>query len=405
MTMFGRRRKLLELVVVVIVVVTGEVTIAVEWSQRGQSIARSSNGDGFVGSPSPSITPSTAPDVASLQDDIGSVLVVSQTGTVMSPTLRSLLVHGRVGGVLLFASNFKNAAGLLAWTDRLRSLAASACLDHPILVMVDEEGGRVNQVQASFAAPSELVAGEGGPNHVRALEHAAAAGLHRLGVGLDLAPVADVRTNPNDLVIGDRSFGPNTTTDAPLVAAAVEGLHDGGVGATLKHFPGLGGAAGDPHVAIPTDTESLAYWERTQMPAFKAGIAAGADAVMTTAVYVPGLGAGSTPAMFSAPVVGRLRTQLGFGGVIMTDSVSLGGIGARYTLPQATVLALAAGNDLILLSNGDPAYERSAMAAVRTAVLSGRIDRTRLHESAMRVNRLRDEWGLPFTHCRPAAAG
>jgi beta-N-acetylhexosaminidase len=270
--------------------------------------------------------------------------------------------------------------------------------------MLDEEGGQVNQVQAPFAAPSELSAGEGGPAHVRAVERVAAAGLHQLGVGLDLAPVADVRTNPGDLVIGDRSFGSNTTTVAPLVTAAVEGLHDGGVGATLKHFPGLGGAAGDPHVAIPTDYESEAQWARVQEPAFKAGIAAGADAVMTTAVYAPGLGAGKTPAMFSAPVISRLRTQLGFQGVIMSDSVSMGGIGAHYSLPQATVLALAAGNDLILLSNGDPAYERRAMEAVRAAVLSGRLDRSKLHESAMRVNRLRDEWGLPFTHCRPSAA-
>ena len=239
---------------------------------------------------------------------------------------------------------------------------------------------------------------------MRALERVSATGLRQLGVGLDLAPVADVRTNPNDLVIGDRSFGSRSSAVAPLVAAAVRGLHDGGVGATLKHFPGLGGAAGDPHVAIPTDNETEAQWTQVQMPAFKAGISAGADAVMTTAVYVPGLGAGHTPAMFSAPVVSRLRTQLGFQGVIITDSVSMGGIGALYPLPRATVLALTAGNDLVLLSNGDPSYEQSAMAAVRAAALSGRLSRSKLHDSAMRVNLLRDKWGLPFTHCRPAPA-
>jgi beta-N-acetylhexosaminidase len=343
---------------------------------------------------------SSAPDLGSLQEDIGSVLVVSWRGTAISPGLLSLLDDGRVGGVLLFASNFSGPAGLKALSDSLQALASSACLDHPILVMLDQEGGQVNRVQGDFAAPSELVVGAGGADHVRAVERASAVGLHQLGVGLDLAPVADVRTNPRDQVIGDRSFGSNPATVAPLVGAAVQGLHDGGVGATLKHFPGLGGAAGDPHVAIPTDPESEAQWERVQVPAFAAGIAAGADAVMTTAVYVPGLGAGTTPAMFSAPVVGRLRTQLGFGGVIMSDSVSIGGIGARYSLPDAAVLALAAGNDLVLLGNGDPAYEAEAMAAVQSAVLTGRLDRAALHESAMRVNRLRDRWGRRFTHCR-----
>jgi len=343
---------------------------------------------------------SSAPDLGSLQEDIGSVLVVSWRGTAISPELLSLLDDGRVGGVLLFASNFSSPAGLKTLSDSLQALASSACLDHPILVMLDQEGGQVNRVQGDFAPPSELVVGAGGADHVRAVERASAVGLHQLGVGLDLAPVADVRTNPRDQVIGDRSFGSNPATVAPLVGAAVQGLHDGGVGATLKHFPGLGGAAGDPHVAIPTDPESEAQWERVQMPAFAAGIAAGADAVMTTAVYVPGLGAGSMPAMFSAPVVGRLRTQLGFGGVIMSDSVSIGGIGARYPLPEATVLALAAGNDLVLLGNGDPAYEGEAMAAVQSAVLTGRLDPAALHESALRVNRLRDRWGRRFIHCR-----
>jgi beta-N-acetylhexosaminidase len=211
----------------------------------------------------------------------------------------------------------------------------------------------------------------------------------------------DVRTNASDRVILDRSFGSSPNRVAPLVGAAVQGLHDGGVGATLKHFPGLGGAAGDPHFAIPTDPESEAQWESVQMPAFAAGIAAGADAVMTTAVYVPGLGGGSVPAMFSAPVVGRLRTQLGFAGVIMSDSVSMGGISDRYPLPEAAVLALSAGNDMVLLGNSDPSYEADAMAAVRAAVLSGRLDRAALHASALRVNRMRDRWGRRFTHCRP----
>ncbi len=328
------------------------------------------------------------------------MLVVSWRGTSIPPALYAMLNDGRVGGVLLFASNFDGPAGLKALTNGLHQFASSACLDHPILVMLDQEGGQVNRVTADFAPPSELVVGAGGAEHVRAIERASALGLHQLGVGLNLAPVADVRTNPGDQVIGDRSFGSSPALVSPLVGAAVQGLHDGGGGATLKHFPGLGGAAGDPHFAIPTDPESEAQWERVQMPAFQAGIAAGADAVMTTAVYVPGLGGGSTPAMFSAPVVGRLRAQLGFGGVIVTDSMSMGGVGAQYSLPEATILALAAGNDLVLLGYTDAGYEAEAMAAVSAAVQSGRLDRVKLHESAMRVNQLRDKWGTRFVHCR-----
>jgi len=398
------RRNLIALILVV-AIVAAVIHVVTDW-RRNQLGAGLPAGTVVLTSPAPNTTPtpSAVDDAISLQNDIGAVLVVSQFGTTISPTLQQLLVKGRVGGVLLFRPNFKTPAGLKAWTSRLQALASAACLDHPILVMLDEEGGQVNQVRAPFMAPSQQSAGGGGPAHVHALEQRAAAGLHQLGVGLDLAPVADVRTNSKDLVIGDRSFGANPQSVAPLVAAAVQGLHDGGVGATLKHFPGLGGAAGDPHVAIPTDNETAAQWARVQMPAFKAGIDAGADAVMTTAVYVPGLGAGHTPAMFSAAVVSRLRNQLGFQGVIVTDSLSMGGIGARYSLPQAAVLALTAGNDLILLGNGDPLYEGKAMSAIQVAARSGRIDRQQLHESALRVNQLRDRWGLRPTPCTSSPA-
>lgn len=396
------RRNLIALILVV-AIVAAVIHVVTDW-RRGSLGGDLPTGTVVLTSPSPAASPSAADDAANLQNDIGAVLVVSQTGTTISPALRSLVMKGRVGGVLLFAPNFKDAAGLKVWTNHLQALASAACLDHPLLVMLDEEGGQVNQVRAPFAGPSELTVGAGGTANVRAQERRVATGLRRLGVGLDLAPVADVRTNAKDLVIGDRSFGSNAATVAPLVAAAVKGLHDGGVGATLKHFPGLGGAAGDPHVAIPTDNETAAQWARVQMPAFKAGIAAGADVVMTTAVYVPGLGASHVPAMLSAPTVGLLRTQLGFQGVIMTDSLSMGGVGARYSLPQAAVLAVAAGNDLILLSNGDPVYEGKAMSAIQAAVKSGRLDRAKLRESAVRVNQLRDRWGLPLTPCGPSPA-
>jgi len=341
-----------------------------------------------------------------LDADIGAVMVASWRGSADWSTVRSFLANDRIGGALLFTPNFGGYPdGLKQWTDRLNALAASSCYEHPLLVMLDEEGGLVANVKADFAPPWPLEMAAAGPDRVRALERRNGAGLHATGVGLNLAPVADVRTNALDGIIGARSFGSSPSAVAPLVAAAVQGLHDGGVGATLKHFPGLGGAAGDPHQAIPTDPESAAQWERVQLPGFQAGIAAGADAVMVTAVYVPGLGGGDMPAMFSSAVVGRLRTQLGFGGVIVTDSLSMGGIGARWSLPEAAVLALAAGNDMLLLGNGDPSYEASAIGAVRAAVLSGRLDRTRLHESAVRVNALRDRWGHRVIPCRtPAAA-
>ena len=332
-------------------------------------------------------------------------MVLSWRGTVEWSTVAPILTRYQVGGVLLFTSNFGGApADLKSWTDRINALASSNCAAHPILTMLDQEGGDLANVKASFAPPWPMVMAPRGPDSVRELERVNGSGLHDAGVGLNLAPVADVRTNPRDGIIGLRSFGSDPSVVAPLVGAAVSGLHEGGVGATVKHFPGLGGAPGDPHVAIPTDPESEAQWSRVQVPAFAAGIAAGADAVMVTAVYTPGLGSGSTPALFSPAIIGRLRNQLGFGGVIVTDSLSMGGIVQKWPLQMGAVMALAAGNDMVLLGNGDPSYEMDAMNAVRSAVLAGQLDRTKLHESAIRVNALRDRWGRPPAACVNSAS-
>lgn len=357
----------------------------------------------------PSAVPSESapPRAWDLDEDIGAVMVLSWKGTVGWDSVRPVLLRYHVGGVLLFTPNFGGTpAGARVWSDRLSGLASASCAEHPTLVMLDEEGGAVANVKAPFAPPWPSSMAALGPSRVRELERINGAGLRSAGVDLNLAPVADVRTNPRDGVIGGRSFGSSPSVVAPLVGAAVTGLHEGGVGATVKHWPGLGGAPGDPHVAIPTDPESEATWSRVQLPAFAAGIAAGADVVMVTAMYAPGLGAGSVPAVFSASVISRLRTQLGFSGVVMADSLSMAGISNRWSLGQAAVLALAAGNDMLLLGNADPAYEASAIEAVRAAVLSGRLDRTRLHESAVRVNALRDRWGRRFMPCRtPTMAG
>ena len=220
-----------------------------------------------------------------------------------------------------------------------------------------------------------------------------AAGLHTLGIQLDLAPVADLRTNPADGVIGDRSYGGDASVVGPLVAAAVTGLHDSGVGATLKHFPGLGGAAGDPHASMPTDRESLEQWMATQARSFQAGIDAGADAVMTTAVVVPGLDPTGTPAVFSRAIVtGLLRDRLNFEGVIVTDGLGMGGITTLYALPDATVAAVRAGNDLVLLNSADAAYQASAIESVKQQVRAGVIPMDQVQASASRVIALRARW-------------
>ena len=346
---------------------------------------------------SPAGAPSAAasPDPLDLTTALGQTVGVAFSGREVTPALRHLIVDLKVGTVVLLPSNFAGAAGLRTLTAELGALGREAGLPAPLLVCLNQEGGRASAVSDGVPAmPSELVLGAQGPQAVRSAMAATARGLRSLGVGLVLAPVSDIRTNPADDVIGDRAFGPTAAVVAPLVAAAVEGLHDGGVGSTLKHFPGLGGQAGDPHVALTTDPMTLAQWQATHAVAIGAGIAAGTDAVMTTEVVVPGLDPTGTPAVFSRPVVSMLRDRLHFGGVIITDSLSMGGIQARMTVPAAAVAALEAGNDLMLLSNGDPDYEARAVEAMRAAVEGGKVSLAEVRASAQRVIALRRRYAV-----------
>jgi beta-N-acetylhexosaminidase len=350
--------------------------------------------------PSPSVVPSPAPTAddrpvaLSLDVAVGQMMAASFGGPTITDGMRHLILDEKVGTVLIFGDNFTDAASLLRLTTELQRFGRQAGLPAPLLIAIDEEGGRVMRVHDGVAAlPSELELGARGPEGVRQAVAATASGLHALGIQLDLAPVADLRSNPADAVIGDRSYGGDPNLVGPLVAAAVNGLHDGGVAATLKHFPGLGGAAGDPHSAMPTDGESLDRWAATQARSFAVGIDAGADAVMTTAVVVPGLDPSGTPALFSRAVVtGLLRDRLRFQGVIVTDGLGMGGITTLYGLPDATVAAVRAGNDLVLLNSADAAHQVSAIEAVKQQVRAGAIAMDQVQASAARVIALRARW-------------
>jgi beta-N-acetylhexosaminidase len=383
--------------IVLLVIAAVPATLGPSSARPAAQVARTVPSTTPTPSPSP-LTPFPTPDARpaplTLDMAVGQMMAASFGGPNITDGLRHLILDEKVGTVLIFSDNFTDAASLLRLTTELQRLGREAGLPAPLLIAVDEEGGRVMRIHDGVAAlPSELELGARGPNGVRQAVANTASGLHALGIQLDLAPVADLRSNPADGVIGDRSFGGDPSAVGPLVAAAVNGLHDGGVAATLKHFPGLGGAAGDPHSAMPTDPESLARWTATQAVSFKAGIDAGADAVMTTAVVVPGLDPSGTPALFSRAVVtGLLREQLQFQGVIVTDGLGMGGITTLYGLPQAAVASVVAGNDLVLLNSADAAYQTSAIETVKQQVRSGAIPMEQVQASAARVIAMRARW-------------
>ena len=289
--------------------------------------------------------------------------------------LRAL--EGGLGGITLFAYNVSDRSRLAVLTKRLHG-------EREILVAIDEEGGDVTRLEAAEGSsfPGNLALGAvDDPALTEEVAAAIAGDLARAGVNLNLAPVADANTNPDNPVIGVRSFGADPELVARHVAAFVAGTQRQGVAACAKHFPGHGDSAVDSHLDLPIVEGDL---ELALLP-FRAAIAAGVQAVMTAHLLVPSLD--DAPATLSRRIVsGLLRDELGFGGLVITDALEMRAISAGIGVEEGAVRALEAGVDALCI--GHDLHEETVDAVVGAlagAVALGRLPLGRLEEAAGRV--------------------
>jgi len=287
-----------------------------------------------------------------------------------------------VGGVTLFSHNIDNPEQLKAFTRDLHVLAGAP------LLSIDEEGGRVARIgnNEKFKVPTyasmAAVGATGDP--AKALEAGVAIGtyLKEYGFDVDFAPVADVNTNPQNIVIGDRAFSNDPKTAAPMVVNFMEGLHKMGISACIKHFPGHGDTTGDSHKEY---VQSDKTWEELvdcELVTFKAAIKAGAPMIMSAHVALPNATGDNLPATLSSYILkDKLRGELGYQGVIITDAMGMKAISDRYSSGESAVMTLQAGADIVLMPENLP----EAFDAVVAAVEDGTLSEARIDESVRRV--------------------
>ncbi|KAB1904951.1 glycoside hydrolase family 3 [Micromonospora tulbaghiae] len=310
-------------------------------------------------------------------------------------TPAEMVAKYRLGGLILVGfsaddptsgnqatTNVDNPKQVRALTDGLRAAAGKLPTGAaPFLIGTDQEYGVVTRITDGVTLlPSPLAAGAAGnPALTEAAWRAAGAELAAMGINLDFAPVADVLA-ARSTVIGSRSFGADPATASPQVAGAVRGLQAEGVGAAVKHFPGHGLSAEDSHTELPVIKQSRAELDRLAFPPFRAGIGAGAMAVMSAHLDVKAVDPG-TPATFSRKLLTDvLRGQMGFQGVVITDGMNMAPA-KKWSPGEAAVRALNAGNDLILMTpNVKQAYD-----GLRAALKDGSLPRARLVEAVTRV--------------------
>ena len=290
----------------------------------------------------------------------------------------------QVGGVIVsVGSPFDIAAKLNALQRRSRL---------PLLVSADLEWGAGMRVVGATAFPQIMAVGAtGDPRDAYQIGAAAAVEGRAVGIHVNFAPDADVNNNPANPIINVRSFGEDPRSVSRLVTEYVRGLHDNAMLATLKHFPGHGDTQTDSHLGLPVITAGYARLDSLELVPFRAGIAAGADVVMSAHIAFPALTGTDEPGTLSSAVLtGLLRDSLRFGGLVVTDALTMGGIVAQYGAGEASVRAFLAGSDLLLM----PADPDSAMEAMAAAVASGRIPRDRLTGSVRRVLEIKRRLGL-----------
>ncbi len=290
-----------------------------------------------------------------------------------------------VAGFILFARNIKNPAQTRTFTKSLSSLTPI-----PAILAIDEEGGRVARLarNENFFLPKFKSMGAVGKSGN--IENARGAGqiigsyLSTFGFTVDFAPDVDVNTNPENIVIGDRAFGENPQLVADMAGAFLNGLHSTGVKGCIKHFPGHGDTKGDTHAEYVAVTKNWEELKTCELIPFKQNFGL-TDCIMIAHVTCTALDSVYPASLSRKLITDKLRGEMGYKGLILSDALDMGAIEKNYGSGEASVLAFEAGNDIILM----PKDFHAGYEAVLEAVRSGRISEERLNESVIRILQLK----------------
>ena len=330
----------------------------------------------------------------SWEDKAAQLVMIDISGPQLSPAEVEHLRSHPWSGVLIFARNIASRPQLQGLLREMTEISPGVPL-----FTVDQEGGLVDAVRFpdTVLSPGGMaLAASGEPQCARTAHRILGRQLRDLGFHLDFAPVLDVNNNPDNPIIGVRSFGDDPGRVCEFGTAAILGLQEGGVAATAKHFPGHGDSAVDSHIALPSIPHSRERLEAVELVPFRAAIAAGVDAIMTAHITFPALDPRpGLPATLSQPILTELlRQEMGFEGVIFTDAVTMRAVADHFGVEEASVRAIEAGADVILVCGSMEEHLRAA-AAIAGAVTSGRLPGLLVDQALGRISRLKQRW------CRP----
>lgn len=329
-----------------------------------------------------------------LEEKVAQLFVVTpealtgyETVTAAGEDTREAIQKYPVGGIIYFQKNLKDPEQVRAMLSNTYDYYGEAGYPIPFL-SVDEEGGTVTRIggQSAFGTerfPDMRVIGENGNvEEAKRVGTVIGSYLSELGFNLDFAPVADVLTNPQNEVVKKRSFGADANLVSQMSLAVVEGLESQGVYATLKHYPGHGATLSDSHKGYAYTDKSLEELMESELIPFEEGISKGIQFIMVAHISVPSITGDTVPCSLSSYMITDiLRQRLGYNGIVITDALNMGAISQEYTSAEASVQALKAGVDLLLMPSDFP----SAYEGILTALESGDLTEAQLNDSIRRI--------------------
>jgi beta-N-acetylhexosaminidase len=391
------------LVAVVMLICTVTLVVGCDKGKGSTPSVTRSPGDDTSATAAPEPKPTQDPQIAALlakmplEDKVGQMLMYGFEGAVTSDSWRPLLVEDRVGGLVLLNSNINGPGELADFSRQVQSVSTEQGLPFGALLAVNEEGGEVLALGVPFTQfPSAATVGRAAsPELARKLGTAIGEEMRAVGLNMDLAPVLDVQGDPPSPPIIGRSFGSDPGLVAKVGVAFIQGLREAGIIATAKHFPGHGSAPADSHEVLPVDGRDQQTLRGTDITPFAAAIRANVEAVMTSHVSYPALDNQVVqPATLSSQIVsGLLRDELGFDGVVITDSLTMGAITNTQSAADAAVDAVLAGVDIVLVP-GTEDIQDQVRRALLDAVADGTISLERLNQSVERILRMKKQYNL-----------
>ncbi len=324
--------------------------------------------------------------------EVGQLLTIGFDGTEAPPHIFEAIRRGQAGGIVLFRRNILSAQQVGELTRSLQGQAHEAGLP-TLFIAIDQEGGTVRRLTGSdfIPLPSQMaMASANAPDLVERLLYLAGLEMAALGINQNYAPVLDVNVNPQNPVIGIRSFGEDPGDVARLGQHYIRGLQAAGILATAKHFPGHGDTHQDSHKTLPTVAHPRERLESVELVPFRAAVAADVSAIMTAHVVFPAIEPTGLPATLSSRVLTELiREELNFSGMVVTDSMEMQAITEKFGTAPGAQMAVQAGADQVLVSHHQD-QQQGAYQALLQGLAHGQIAQARIKDALYRVREAKD---------------